>query len=138
MNLAEIEDVLNRALPMRVPGGPTLGTSARERIAALEDYLLASAHINGELVEARHWLRELESTLTDQWEHLEGWEVGLRRPRAKATKQDIQEAKVRSSPGIFEAGRKARRLRESVVDQIARFEREATIVSRAYTIITGS
>lgn len=137
MDLEQIEAVLMVALKLRSPHFAP-GHPPRSKIAELEDYLLRSASVNGELVEALHWCREAGVALGDAWEQLEGWEVALRRPRAKATRQEIQAAKMRTSPQLYEAGRKARRLRESLVDQIARLEREERVVSRAYTMVTGS
>lgn len=136
MTLDEIRDALNRSLPMR---SPTFAedTPGGEKVPVLENYMLAVAEINGELVEARHWLRLLIEKLGDDWEHLQGWEVALRKARARATKQDINAAKVQVAPQLFAAGREARRLRDSVDDQIARFEREERVVSRAYTMVTG-
>lgn len=137
MTLDEIRGALARALPMR---SPIFAEDMRPaaKVPVLEEYMLAVAEINGELVEARHWLRLLAETLADEWEHLAGWEVALRKPRARATKTDINAAKVQVAPQLFSAGREARKLRESVDDQIERFEREERVVSRAYTMITGS
>lgn len=137
MDLDAIEAALTHALALRTPLFEP-GTSGRVRIAALEDYMLASAHANGDLVEARHWLRETEERLRDEWNNLEGWEVALKgTTRSRATKTDIQQAKIKASPQLFEAGRKATRLRESVVDQIARLEREEKVLSRVYAMISG-
>jgi hypothetical protein len=136
MDLAAIRDVLNRALPMRSPYFPE-GTAPAAKVAVLEDYMLAAALINGELVEARHWLRLLQAELADRWAGLQGWEVALRKARARATTADVQAAKVVVAPQLYAAGAEARRLRESVDDQIARFEREERAVSRAYTMTTG-
>ena len=136
MTLDEIEQVLADALKLRSPvflGGE----SGAGRVTVLENYMLKSANINGSLVEARHWLRAIEEKLADEWEGLAGWEVALRRPRAKATKQDIQQAKMAVAPQLFAAGRKAKRLVASVDDQISRLEREERVVSRAYTMIVG-
>lgn len=137
MSLDEIRDVLARALPMRSPTFPE-DTPGGAKVPVLEDYMLAVAEINGELVEARHWLRLLIDSLGDQWKNLQGWEVALRKARNRATKEDIHAAKVQVAPSLYEAGREARTLKSSVDDQIARFEREERVVSRAYTMVTGS
>lgn len=137
MTLDEIRGELARALPLRTPLF-TDDTPPAQKVTALEDYMLTIAEVNGGLVEARHWLRELIEKLGDDWKNLQGWEVALRKPRARATKEDIQAAKVQVAPALYEAGREARKLKSSVEDQIARFEREERVVSRAYTLITGS
>lgn len=136
MELEAIENALEVALRLRSPHFPE-GTAPRAKIGLLEDYMLKSANVNGELVEARHWLRALIDTLTDQWNAMQGWEEFLRRPRAKATKAEINAAKVQASPAAWDAGRKARRLLQSIDDQITRLEREERVVSRAYTMVTG-
>lgn len=136
MTLDEIRDTLSRALPMRSPIFPD-DTPGGEKVPILENYMLAVAEINGELVEARHWLRLLIESLGEQWKNLQGWEVALRKARARATKEDIHAAKVVVSPQLYDAGREARRLKASVDDQIARFEREERVVSRAYTMVVG-
>lgn len=137
MDLVAIEAALQAALVLRTPTFQP-GARGREKINALEDYMLASASINGDLVEARHWLREIEQKLRDDWDHMQGWEVALTVPASRATKPQIQHAKITVSPQMFEAGRKATRLRESVVDQIARLEREERVMSRVYTMISGA
>lgn len=136
MTLDEIRDALGRALPMR---SPTFAddTPGGEKVPVLENYMLAVAEINGELVEARHWLRLTIEDLGEKWKHLQGWEVALRKARNRATKEDIHAAKVQIAPQLYDAGREARRLKSSVDDQIARFEREERVVSRAYTMVVG-
>lgn len=135
MTLEEIRSTLDRALPMRFPKVDEL--RGVEKVAALEDHMLASAVISGDLVEARHWLRRLQQRLRDEWANLEGWEVALKRPRDRATKVEIEEAKVKVSPQLYAAGREAKSLLESVDDQISRFEREERVASRAYTMMSG-
>lgn len=137
MTLDEIRDVLARALPMRSPTFPE-DTPGGEKVPVLENYMLEVAYVNGELVEARHWLRLTIETLGDQWKNLQGWEVALRKARNRATKEEIHAAKVIVAPQLYEAGREARALKSSVDDQIARFEREERVVSRAYTMVVGS
>lgn len=142
MNLDEIRATIADALPLRVPRF-TAETPPKERVGALEDYLLGSAYMRGELIEARHWLRELEDALRQQIGELEGWEVMLpgrgAKPAGNPSKAHIQEAKQRAAPALFAAGREARKLLASVDDQIDRFEFEDKfVISRAYTFISGS
>lgn len=136
MTLEEIEAALAAALSLR---SPILAPddSGRRKIEVLQNYMLLTAHVSGDLVEAKHWLAALIDRLAGQWESLAGWEVALKRPRAKATKAEIDQAKIVVEPQLYAAGRKARALRESVVDQIARLEREERVMSRAYTMLSG-
>ena len=137
MTLDEIRAALNRALPMRSPVFAE-DTPGGEKVPVLESYMLAVAEVNGELVEARHWLRLLIDDLGERWKNLQGYEVALRKARNRATKEEVHAAKVQIAPQLYDAGREARGLKASVDDQIARFEREERVVSRAYTLITGS
>lgn len=137
MDLAEIESVLERALPLR---SPTLSPddSGRRKIEVLQDYMLQTATVCGGLYEAKHWLVAVTDRLASEWQNLEGWEVALKRTRAKATKEEIDAAKVQVAPALHAAGRRARHLRASVIDQITRLEREGDRMSRAYTMLSGS
>lgn len=137
MQLEEIEKALAEALPMRSPVRDPDGT-ARAHIERLEDYLLRSAQVNGNLAEASHWLRMVEAALSEQWDKLTGWEAALTKPRARWTKQDIHDAKVRVEPVRWAALQQARRLRLSIEEQMGRFEREERVMSRAYTMAAGT
>lgn len=136
MTIAEIEAALARALPMRTPRfEPT--TAPGTKIAALEDYLLAAAFANGDLVEAAYWLDELVEHFKDQIEQMTGWQVALDGQPARATREQVLTAKRQVNPTVFEAGGHARRLRDAIRAQIVRFEREEKVISRAYTLISG-
>lgn len=136
MNLEEIEGVLTEALALKSPRwGPDDTPSVK--VAAIEDHMVAAAHLSGRLVECRHWLRAMTMSLGEQWEALQGWETALKRPRAKATKQDIEASKIAVAPQLFAAGKKASALRASVDDQIARLEREDRTMSRLYTLVAS-
>lgn len=137
MDLEQIREALTSALELRSPRFSPEERPAT-KIAALEDYMLLSAHVNGDLVAARHWLRTLIDALAEEWERLQGWEVAVgNKPRARLTTADIQRAKIQIAPSKFEAGREAKRLMASINDQIARLEREERVCSRAYTMISG-
>lgn len=137
MTLEQIEAALDGALPLRIPRFEP-GLAARNKVALLEDYMLTSAIANGDLVEARHWLRRLEQDLGDRWDRIEGWEVvAPSKARNKLTVADMERAKRIVEPALFDARRKAQGLRLSIDDQIVRLEREERVCSRAYTMIAG-
>jgi hypothetical protein len=137
VTLEDIRAVLDEALALRFP--VTADTRGRARVELLEDHMLASAVVNGKLVEARHWLRMLRASLADSWEKLAGWEIAMAgKPRARWTAADIQRAKIKVAPAQYDAGREAKRLAESIDDQIARLERDERICSRAYSMLSGS
>lgn len=138
MDIEAIEAALSVALPLRPPRfGPD--DAARLKVGRLEDYLLESAYAHAELEEALHWLEALVGELKARVEEMTGWQVAL--PSGKrgerATQQDVLRAKRQLDPVTFDAGARARQLRESVRRQIARFEFEERVVSRAYTLISG-
>lgn len=138
MDLERIEAVLDEALELRMPYKREDDRPPRQKIAELEDHLLRSAHLNGDLVEAQHWLRLLTQTLADQWAALEGWQVALSGVTpAKATKAQVTAAKIQVAPQLHAAGVKAAQLRASVDAQIERLEREERVCSRAYTMMSG-
>lgn len=141
MDLEQIRQILERVLKLRVPRF-TDDVGPRERANRMGDYLMESAYANGDLIEARHALREAERHLADLLRKLEGWEAMLRivgNTSGRPTKTQVSEAKRLTAPHIFDAHAEARLLRGSVDDQIERLKFEAQfVISRAYTIISGN
>jgi hypothetical protein len=137
MKLEEIKGVLTDTLPLRSPTFLPVD-SARIKVAALEDFMLAGAHAHGELEEALHWLDAVIAHLKDKITRITGYEVALpRKPKDRLTQADITAAKRTLDPATFEAGAEAQRLRASILRQIARLEHEHSVVSRAYSLISG-
>lgn len=137
MTVAEIEAALARALPMRTPRFDP-DTPPRAKISALEDYLMDAAYINGELYEAAHWLNLLVDDYKTQIEQMDGYEVALGKQPARATQAEILIAKRKMNPSVFEVATHARQLRDSILAQITRFAGEEKVISRAYTLISGT
>ena len=138
MNIEEIKGALAEALPLRPP--TFNGEGPREKIGALEDYLLGSAVVAAELEEALHWLDALVTHFAAQIDQISGYEVALpRKTRDRMTKDDILAAKRVVDPTSFDAGAEAKQLRVSVLRQIERLRfEEQYVVSRAYTMIAGA
>lgn len=140
MTIEEIKAALATALPMRPPkwekDDPPRGP---EKVELLENYLLDSAYARAELEEALHWLDSLVAHFVGQVEQITGYEALLpSKPSSRITQQDVNAAKRKVSPTIFDAGAEARQLRTSVERQIKRFEfEEQWVLSRAYTMISG-
>lgn len=138
MEIERIEAVLATALPIRPPKFSP-DTRGSEKVSKLEDYLLDLAFQHAELEEALHWLDSLVEHFKEKVEQITGWEVAL--PSGKrgdrVTQQDMLRAKRQLDPVTFEAGARARQLRESIRRQIARFEFEDKVMSRVYTLISG-
>lgn len=133
----EIQAVIDRALPMRPPRFEA-DVSPRTKIGELENYMLDSAFMHAELEEALHWLNKVIESCRDQIETMTGYEACLPpKPQGRITRDDVLKAKRLTMPEPFLAGAAARSLRETVLRQIARFEFEKDVVSRAYTLISG-
>jgi hypothetical protein len=135
VTVEEIKRRLEAALPLRIPlKDPS--ASPRERVEALEDYLLKTAWHRAELEEALHWGIELGKTLKREWEAIQGWQATVGR---KATKDQVDRAKRDINPGLWDALEEARTLVQSLQRQISRFGgSDYEAVSRAYTMLTGS
>jgi hypothetical protein len=138
MDIAEIRAALTAALVMRPPMFMD-GEGPREKVAALEDYLLSSAYVAAGLEEALHWLSALGAHFAAQVDQITGYEVALpRKTRDRITKDDILLAKRVVDPATFEAGIEAKALRASVLRQIERLRfEEQYVISRYYTMVTG-
>ena len=133
MSVQERSGTLFAAAALRVPRLES-GASPRERIEALETYLLDVAHMQGELEQARLDTHDALRHVEGEWEDLQGWEM-LRRGK---TDRSIDDAKRQLRPELWDAICKARWLIARLTEQIERLERDATKVSRAYTLMTGS
>lgn len=129
----ELPAALNTSIGLRVPVFER-GTAPRTRIEALEEYLLLSANVQGDLTEERlDWLSRLVP-LQDRWDHLEGWEE-LKQTR---TEGGVRDAKRRVDPDLYDEIQDHQWMVKRLTEEIDRMERDATKVSRAYTMLTGT
>jgi hypothetical protein len=137
MTYDEIGTVLARALVMRSPRFES-ETMARGKIEAIEDCMLESAYMHGELEEAYHYLTFSVAHLKRQVEEMTGYEAALpSKPAGRHTQADHIAAKRIADPAVFEAGAEARQLMDSIKRQLDRFEWEQATLSRVYTLISG-
>lgn len=138
MTIDEIDEIVSRAIELRPPR-PRENYPPSERVADIEDYLLESAFVHAELEEALVYLSKLVKHFKSVIDDMTGWEVAL--PNGKrgdrVTQADELRAKRKIDPASFDAGAHARELRDTVYRQTARFEYEAKVLSRVYTLITG-
>jgi hypothetical protein len=133
----EIKLALTDSLPLRPPRFAH-DTPGRQKVSELEDYLLESAYRHAELEEALHWTMALIEHFKEKIENITGYEIALpRKPRDRITQADINAAKRTVDGTSFELGAEMKQLRDSILRQIARFEFEKEVVSRAYSFITG-
>lgn len=138
MDLEEIRSALHGALPIRIPRFDP-NESPRTKVAALEEYILDTAHYRGELEEALHWIWEVQKLLREQYNEIEGWEplVPFKR-RGDATKEMMHTAKRQVAPETVAALEDANHLAEALGRQIRRLELDYEAASRAYTLMSGA
>lgn len=127
---------LHEAAQFRVPKhDPDASMSAHA--SALENALLETAVLRGDLEEARIYIHEARATLREQWDEMQGWE-GTLPPKSRRTQADITEAKRKARPDLHKGIRDGTDLISMLTDQIKRLVQDDAAISRAYTIATGS
>lgn len=107
-----------------------------QKIAELEDFLLATARWRSHLEEARLYMRQATRDLQTRWAHMDGWE-GNRRPRERSV-ASVEDAKRVTDPGLYDSIQAGNALIEDLTSQIRRLEHDDEVASRAYTLITGA
>lgn len=133
-----IRKAVEDAVEMRPPKFD-LSTAPSEKIGILEDYLLKSAWQRSELEEALFRLDHMIDVFKAKIEAMTGYEVALPPKRSeRITKEDVLRAKRTLDPVTFDVGAECRLLRATAIRQVVRFQDEYHVVSRAYTLITGS
>jgi len=109
---------------------------AAEKIAALESHLLDTARWRSVLEDLRIILEDEYEEIDDLWRNVTGYEMYLNgKPKSK---DDIDEAKRQVNPDLFARRRTVIKLMRQVGNQIRRLEKDDAVVSRAYTMLTGS
>lgn len=136
MNLVEVRERLESALPLRIPLlDPNLAPA--QRIEALEDHILKCAWHRAELEEALYWCIEAGKLLRAKWDSVQGFQVALRGSRP--TRDQIDQAKAEIDPQTYAALTEARALVEHLKRQISRLGgSDYDAASRAYTMLSGS
>lgn len=133
MNLDLAAEVLGTALIVRAPRFST-ETRDAEKVDRLQDYMLATAYLDGELVEAKHFLRNFIAEKGREWDAIDT-SAALSTSRPK--KEQVTQARITLAPTLYEELRRANRVRDGIEDQIARLDRDATKVSRVYTMLSA-
>lgn len=116
-------------LGQRVNVGPS------EKIAELEDFLLATARWRSFLEEARLYMKQATRDLQTKWAHMQGWE-GNRRSGERSV-ASVEDAKRATDPDLYDSIEAGKALVEDLSSQIRRLEHDDEVASRAYTFITG-
>lgn len=126
---------LTTSIGLRVPVFDR-GTPPRTKIEALEEYTLLSAHVQGDLTEERlEWMSRLVP-LQDQWDHMPQEEWGhLRRTR---TETAVTHAKRVARPDLYDEIQEIQWMIKRLTEEIDRMDKDASKVSRAYTMLTGN
>jgi hypothetical protein len=146
VELKDIERVAFEVAKLRMPrfkvdpNDPMASTRPGEKIEQLESYLLEVAYARGEAEEARLYAHAAVKRLTEEWDHIEGWEAFFGTPEnaAKATQPQVKEAKRQIRPELFDSIETGVYLVKRLTDQIKRLEKDEDVASRAYTLISGS
>lgn len=129
---AYVSDVLRSASKLRVPRY-NADASARYKIEGLADYMLESALHQGDLEQERLEAHEQLATLDEEWENLTGWEPF----RQGKTDSSIERAKAQLRPDLAKSRKWLDWQIDRLSEQIERIERDATKVSRTYTMYGG-
>jgi hypothetical protein len=131
--MAFVTEALKTSKGLRVPVFEH-GVSPRVKIEQLESYLLLSAFQQGELAEERLDALVTFEDLRREWDHLEGWEP-YKRTRTEA---GVEDAKRQLRPDLYDQRRDLEWTIKRLSEEIERLERDATKVSRAYSMTTGT
>lgn len=125
-------DPLEVALTLRVPVF-SRGTLAQEKTAAMEEFMLLSAYWQGELNAELHRIIVESAPFQDEWDKLEGWQAF----REGRTDESVNAAKRVIREDLWDKLQSNRRRVRALKGEIDRLERDASKVSRAYTMLSG-
>lgn len=128
----ELSEAHKTSAALRVPVFQP-GTSRTERVSQLEDYMLLSAYWLGECHSERLEHYQALARLEEEWSGVTAWDLGSR-----ATQAQVDEAKRTVAPDVWTSMKRARWRVDRLTEEIERLDRDATKVSRAYTLITGT
>ena len=128
-----IPEVLERSLKMRPPRYDRLMSSSM-RVELLEEFMLESAYIQGDLTEARVEWEKVLWPLEQEWHDITGWEEF----RRNKTEAGVRAAKRMVRPDLWAMMEDIRWVIKRMGDEIERMESTAAKVSRSYTMETGS
>jgi hypothetical protein len=121
--------VIPRARRRAADAALHLGTTARDRVDALEDHMNATAVMRGDLEEARLYAHGALHDLGREWEEIVGWETHLRRRSRDATQAEISATKAEIRPDLSHGLRDAKWLVTRLGEQIDRLSHMATTTS---------
>jgi hypothetical protein len=146
MDLEQIEQTAFQVATLRMPkfvydiNDPMRSTRPGEKIERLESYILDVAYARGDAEQARLYAYAAVRRLTNEWDHLEGWEEVFGDPAkaAKATQPQIKEAKRQIRPDLFDGIEHGLYLVKRLSEQIKRLEKDEDVASRAYTLVSNA
>lgn len=131
--MTELSEAHRTAAALRVPVFAR-DCDPRVKLDALEEFMLVSAHWAGEIHYERLQLRIELAERERSWERMEGWQA-FRRGK---TDSSIDQAKAELEPELWERLQSLRWLERQLSCEYDRLDRDATKVSRAYTILQGA
>lgn len=151
MDLQQIEQTAFDVAALRMPkfvydiNDPMRSTRPGEKIEKLESYLLDVAYSRGDAEQARLYAYAAVRRLTNEWDHLEDWELSFDPDPAKAvakaaraTQPQIKEAKRSLRPDLYDGIEHGSYLVKRLSEQIKRLEKDEEVASRAYTLIVNA
>lgn len=110
-------------------------TSAKDKIEALEDFILQTARWRAHLEQARLYAQDAVRLLEKQWAHMQDWEVHRR--EGEKSVASIEDAKRQKDPDLYDSIQAGQSLVKDLSAQIRRLEHDDEVASRAYTFVTG-
>lgn len=139
MNITEIRQHLFDASKLRMPRFDDRDTSGM-RTEKLENYLLLTSRVRGDLEEGRLYMQQALRDLDIQWKNLTGWELFAPAETKARTGPAIERAKRMVDPAIADGIDEAKWLIARLTEQINRLSHmgDDQVASRIYTLIAGS
>lgn len=112
------------------------GTAAREKVNALEDYMLLSAFAEGALFTEKDRVEDLLQGVEEKWENVRGtsWHLGQ---SSRLTEAQLERERREDNEELWRERRDLKTRVRRIQEEIGRMERETKRCSRAYTFLTG-
>jgi hypothetical protein len=141
--LDRCKEVLDRVARAKMPNLrqrpeelPTGTPFTAWKIEQLESYLLETAELRQDATLAKLIVQEALDVLQREWDEIEGWEVELRTD-GRRSQADVIEAKRQTRPDLYFSIQTAKRLIDRLSEQVRRLEKDDSVTSRIYTLMTG-
>jgi hypothetical protein len=134
MQLQEIRQHVHAASLTRFPSIRVAGQrgNVAQAIEQIADYVVKTAHVEGDLTQAKFALVEAKELLDDQWGAIDTSNLP-----ASATLKRREEERKAKEPGLAASRAEMKRLLSQLTEQVDRMQLDYTRASRLYTMLTG-